>query len=44
MREIAARVYLAAGTVRNHPSSAMIKVGEPSRHAAAGYAFERGWL
>ncbi|WP_331771561.1 response regulator transcription factor (plasmid) [Embleya sp. NBC_00888] len=44
VREIAARVHLAAGTVRNYLSSAMTKVGEPSRHAAARYAFERGWL
>ncbi|MFE3205131.1 response regulator transcription factor [Embleya sp. NPDC055664] len=44
VRDIAGRVHLAAGTVRNYLSSAMIKVGAPSRHAAARYAVERGWL
>lgn len=44
MRDIAVRVHPAGSTVRDHLSSAMTEVGEPSRHAAARYAFERGWL
>ncbi|MER7498991.1 response regulator transcription factor [Nonomuraea pusilla] len=42
--EIAARVNLAPGTVRNYLSSAMAKLGVASRHAAAHRAWEEGWL
>nr|WP_055502375.1 response regulator transcription factor [Nonomuraea pusilla] len=42
--EIAARVNLAPGTVRNYLSSAMAKLGVASRHAAAHRAWEEGWI
>ncbi|WP_026929766.1 response regulator transcription factor [Glycomyces tenuis] len=42
--EIAARVHLAPGTVRNYLSSAMTKLGVSSRHAAAHRAWEEGWI
>lgn len=44
VNEIAARVHLAPGTVRNYLSSAMGKLGVPSRHAAAHRAWEEGWI
>ena len=44
VREIAARLHLAAGTVRNYLSSAMQKTATQSRHQAARLATERGWL
>ncbi|MBD0840530.1 DNA-binding response regulator [Streptomyces sp. TRM68416] len=42
--QIAAEVNLAAGTVRNYLSSAMSKLGTPTRHAAAHRAWEQGWI
>ena len=42
--EIAGEVHLAAGTVRNYLSSAMSKLGLPTRHAAAHHAWEQGWI
>ncbi|MFC4535774.1 response regulator transcription factor [Sphaerisporangium dianthi] len=42
--EIAAQVNLAPGTVRNYLSAAMAKLGVHSRHAAAHYAWEQGWI
>ncbi|GAB3658108.1 response regulator transcription factor [Glycomyces tarimensis] len=42
--EIAARVHLAPGTVRNYLSSAMTKLAVSSRHAAAHRAWEEGWI
>lgn len=42
--DIAARLYLAEGTVRNYLSSAMTKVGARNRGEAAHLARERGWL
>ncbi|WP_026924167.1 response regulator transcription factor [Glycomyces arizonensis] len=42
--EIASRVHLAPGTVRNYLSSAMAKLGASSRHAAAHRAWEEGWI
>ncbi|KUM73528.1 response regulator transcription factor [Streptomyces sp. ISL-22] len=42
--EIAARVHLAPGTVRNYLSAAMSKLGVPTRHAAAHRAWEQGWI
>lgn len=42
--EIAERLHLAQGTVRNYLSSAMQKTQTPSRHAAARYAREHDWL
>lgn len=42
--EIAARLHLAPGTVRNYLSSAMQKTQTRTRHDAARYAREHGWL
>ena len=42
--DIAAAVHLAPGTVRNYLSSAMAKLGSPTRHAAAHRAWEEGWI
>ncbi|MEU4579673.1 DNA-binding response regulator [Nonomuraea sp. ATR24] len=44
VNEIAERVHLAPGTVRNYLSSAMAKLGAGSRHAAAHRAWEEGWI
>ena len=42
--EIAARLFLAEGTVRNYLSSAMAKLGARNRTEAAKTARSRGWL
>lgn len=42
--EIAARLYLAEGTVRNYLSGATTKTGTRNRMAALRVADERGWL
>jgi two-component system response regulator DesR len=42
--EIASRLFLSEGTVRNYLSSAMAKVGARNRTAAARLADDRGWL
>jgi two-component system response regulator DesR len=42
--DIAGRLFLSEGTVRNYLSSAMAKVGARNRTAAARLADERGWL
>lgn len=42
--EIAARLVLSEGTVRNYLSEAMGKLGAPNRTSAARVARERGWL
>ncbi|MFI1657764.1 response regulator [Streptomyces sp. NPDC020472] len=42
--EIAQRVGLSAGTVRNHISSALSKLGADNRHAAARIAKQHGWI
>ncbi|MEU9127574.1 response regulator transcription factor [Kitasatospora sp. NPDC048540] len=42
--EIAARLFLAEGTVRNYLSSAMAKLGARNRTEAARTALTRGWL
>ncbi|SIO87137.1 DNA-binding response regulator [Nocardiopsis sp. JB363] len=42
--EIAGRLHLAQGTVRNYLSSAMGKTQTRSRHQAARYAREHDWL
>ncbi|SNS10653.1 regulatory protein, luxR family [Geodermatophilus pulveris] len=41
---IAARLYLAQGTVRNHLSSALQKTQTHTRHEAARYARAHDWL
>jgi two-component system response regulator DesR len=42
--DIAARVHLAPGTVRNYISSAMAKLDAPTRAEAARTAYEEGWI
>lgn len=42
--EIAGRLHLAQGTVRNYLSSAMQKTQSRTRHQAARYAREHDWL
>ncbi len=42
--EIARRLHLAPGTVRNYLSNAMQKTNTTTRHDAARSADERGWL
>lgn len=44
VKEIARRLHLAAGTVRNYLSSAMQKTQTTTRHDAARLARERDWL
>lgn len=44
VKEIAARLHLAPGTVRNYLSSAMQKTHSSTRQEAARYARSRGWL
>jgi two-component system response regulator DesR len=44
VNEIAAEVHLAPGTVRNYLSAAMSKLDATSRHAAAHYAWQQGWI
>ncbi|WP_311478300.1 response regulator transcription factor [uncultured Gulosibacter sp.] len=44
VRDIAAQLFLSEGTVRNHLSSAIGKLGVDNRTAAANEAAERGWL
>lgn len=41
---IAAEVYLSAGTVRNHLSSAIGKLGATNRAQAVRMASDKGWL
>ena len=42
--EIAKKVFLSPGTVRNHLSKAMAKTGGATRAEAARIATEQGWL
>jgi two-component system response regulator DesR len=42
--EIAARLFLAEGTVRNYLSNAMQKTQTQTRHEAARYAREHDWV
>ncbi len=44
VRDIAAQLFLSEGTVRNHLSSAIGKLGVDNRTAAANEAADRGWL
>jgi two-component system, NarL family, response regulator DesR len=44
MAEIATRLMLSEGTVRNHLSTAMQKLGAQNRMEAARLAEQRGWL
>lgn len=42
--DIAAKVHLAEGTVRNYLSSAQAKLGAANRHEAAEIARQKGWI
>ena len=42
--DIAARLHLSDGTVRNYLSEAIRKLGASNRTAAARLAHDRGWL
>lgn len=42
--DIAARLFLSPGTVRNHLSSAIAKTGTSTAVEAAREAQSRGWL
>jgi two-component system response regulator DesR len=44
VEEIAAQLHLAPGTVRNYLSTAMRKLDKRTRHAAAQFAWEQGWI
>lgn len=44
LADIAARLYLSEGTVRNHLSTAMQKLGAQNRIEAARIAEQKGWL
>ena len=44
LREVAARLYLSEGTVRNYLSTAMQKLGARTRVEAARLAERKGWL
>jgi two-component system response regulator DesR len=42
--DIAAKLHLSEGTVRNHLSGAIAKTGARTRAEAVRLAVERGWL
>ncbi|SEE89953.1 two component transcriptional regulator, LuxR family [Arthrobacter alpinus] len=42
--QIAQKLHLAPGTVRNYLSSAMMKLDSVSRHEAAEKAWQQGWI
>ena len=44
MADIAGRLYLSEGTVRNHLSAAIRKTGARNRAEAARIAEAKGWL
>ena len=44
VQQIAERLHLAQGTVRNYLSSAMTKLHAASRHEAAEIAWQQGWI
>jgi two-component system response regulator DesR len=44
LADIAARLSLSEGTVRNHLSTAMQKLGAQNRMEAARFAEQKGWL
>ncbi|MFC6154058.1 response regulator transcription factor [Nocardioides yefusunii] len=44
VEQIAARVHLSVGTVRNHLSSAVTKLGVTNRHEAVAAARRLGWI
>lgn len=44
IEDIAAKVHLSAGTVRNYLSSAITKLGAANRHDACAIASRMGWI
>jgi two-component system response regulator DesR len=44
VQQIADRLHLAPGTVRNYLSSAMGKLGVGTRREASQVAWEQGWI
>jgi two-component system, NarL family, response regulator DesR len=44
IREVAAKLYLSEGTVRNYVSTAIQKLGARNRVEAARLAQQKGWL
>ncbi len=42
--DVARRLFLSEGTVRNHLSAAIQKLGARNRAEAARIALEKGWL
>ncbi|MFF2271732.1 DNA-binding response regulator [Agromyces sp. NPDC058136] len=44
VQQIADRLHLAQGTVRNYLSAAMTKLDAASRHEAAEKAWQQGWI
>lgn len=44
VQQIADKLHLAPGTVRNYLSSAMTKLDASSRHEAAEIAWQQGWI
>lgn len=44
IEDIAARVHLSTGTVRNYLSSAITKLGAANRHDACAIAARMGWI
>lgn len=44
VQQIAERLHLAPGTVRNYLSTAMAKLDAQSRHDAAEKAWQQGWI
>lgn len=44
VEEIASRAHLAPGTVRNHLSAAVAKLGVTNRHEAVALARRNGWV
>lgn len=44
VQQIADKLHLAPGTVRNYLSSAMTKLNASSRHEAAEIAWQQGWI
>lgn len=44
VQQIADRLHLASGTVRNYLSAAMTKLDASSRHEAAEKAWQQGWI
>lgn len=44
VQEIADRLFLSTGTVRNYLSAAMTKLGAANRRDAAEHAWQQGWI